>query len=147
MNVPRTLELRNNGIVDSLTGAMAPELFYENLRREIAAANRVMHSLSIVSVVVVPRNEGAHVEDQALFAERIIKVSSRISQGTRADEYSSRISENGFWVLIRGSRENASTAVERINLDPDIEIDVIERMPGESFQSWILRVDQVHFRS
>ncbi len=141
----RTLEFRNNGIIDSLTGAMAPALFYENLHREISAADRDRRTLSIISIVVVRRKLGEGEELDAPLSERIIKITSLIDHGMRADEYFSRISEDGFWVLIRGTKENALMAIKRAELDPDIRIEVVEREEGESFRSWVSRVDRVHF--
>lgn len=143
----QTIEFRNNGIVDSLTGSMAPELFYENLRREIAAAHRDQKSLSVVSIVVPQRSVGIEAESEYVFAERLIKIASKIDHGTRADEFFSRISENGFWILIRGPHADAEIAIDRAKLDSDIKVDVIEKSEGEPLHSWIHRIDSVHFRS
>ena len=125
---------------------MAPELFYENLRREIAASNREQKSLTIISIVVPQRKLSIESETEFQFAERLIKIASKIDLGTRADEYFSRISENGFWILIRGRAANAQIAVKRAELDPDIQVDIIEREEGETLLQWIHRVDLVHFR-
>lgn len=124
---------------------MAPELFYGNLRREIAAANREHRALSIISFVIIRRDVAGVEETDPAFSERIIKVSSLISHGTRADEFFSRISEDGFWVFIRGNKANAHIAAERANLDSDIRVNVIEREENETFHSWIGRVDGFHF--
>ncbi len=133
--------------MDTLTGSMAPELFYGNLRREIAASNRDHRALSIISIVLNRREHAGVQETDSVFSERIVKVSSVISHGTRADEFFSRISEDGFWVFIRGNTENARIAIARANLDSDIQVDVIEREESENFHTWLRRVDGVHFGS
>lgn len=48
----RKIEFQDDGVRDSLTMAMTPELFHENLKREMSSAKRATHPLLIVPLVL-----------------------------------------------------------------------------------------------
>jgi len=63
------VEFSNNGALDSLTGAPAPKVFFDNLAREISKSKRKFQPISIVMVQVLP--------DFALAPEKVLGTSSK----------------------------------------------------------------------
>ncbi len=165
---PRTLEFRNNGVVDSLTLTMAPALFYENLRRELANSQRQGFPISVVSLSLM---------DQALMEQALMEQASAIDvqpnshspspmavssieevligwafalqQGIRSDEFFSRISESGFWWLVHGDRAVATLAVDRIAQllapDPRFDFHIHPWKQGQSFEDLVAELDKAQF--
>ena len=139
----REIEFQSDGLRDSLTMAMAPELFYENLKREIAATKRLAQELVIVSLVL----HTAEFASNAAFQEALIGIAHGLRTGLRGEDFFTRISDVGFWVLLRADQRDASAIIERWNLPNQDQITsaVVPRADLE-YQEWIPRVDQIHFK-
>lgn len=154
------IEFRNNGLIDSLTQTLAPELFQENLKRDIAISQREGSPLAIICLNLVQLKSEEQVFGQylPLLEESLIKWSFEIESKVRAGEYFTRISESGFWILIRGGQIAADIARERIvssisdylpqqilELGFTFKSSCVSYQPGESFYNYIQRVDLAHF--
>ena len=139
----REVEFQSDGLRDSLTLAMAPELFYENLKREIAATKRSAQELVIVSLVL----RSAEFSLATVFQERLIEIAFALRTGLREEDFFARISDAGFWVLLRAEEKAVPAIIKRWNLPyPDqISIDVLARA-DLNYQEWTRRVDHSHFR-
>lgn len=154
------IEFRNNGLIDSLTQTLAPELFQENLKRDIATSQRGGTPLAIICINLVQSESKEQVPGYylSLLEESLIKWAFEIESNIRGGEYFSRISESGFWILIRGEQVAADIARERIvsSISGYLPQQIIEfgfafksscvsYQLGESLYNYIQRVDLVHF--
>jgi len=160
---PRTLEFRNNGVVDSLTLTMAPALFYENLRRELANSQRQGFPISVVSlslmdqalmeqasaIDVQPNSHSPSPMAVSSIEEVLIGWAFALQQGIRSDEFFSRISESGFWWLVHGDRAVATLAVDRIAQllapDPRFDFHIHPWKQGQSFEDLVAELDKAQF--
>lgn len=165
---PRTLEFRNNGVVDSLTLTMAPALFYENLRRELANSQRQGFPISVVSlslkdqalmdqalmeqasaIDVQPNSHSPSPMAVSSIEEVLIRWAFALQQGIRSDEFFSRISESGFWWLVHGDRAVATLAVDRIAQllapDPRFDFHIHPWKQGQSFEDLVAELDKAQF--
>lgn len=169
----RELEFRNNGIVDSLTRSMAPELFYQSLGRELANGDRDGRPVSLILL----RLEWDSPEDFNVVTMEIslVALAFYISQLVRGGEFFSRISNVGFWIAIRGDLSVAQAALDRIleslhlhlssyednhiavsGSDQDgiegegisyrLTSHVIQREPNEDLLQFLNRADRLHFQ-
>lgn len=154
------IEFRNNGLIDSLTQTLAPELFQENLKRDLAISQRDGSPLAIICINLVQLESEEQVPGYylSLLEESLIKWTFEIENNIRGGEYFSRISESGFWILIRGGQAAADIARERIvssisgylpqqimEFGFTFKSSCVSYQPGESFHNYIQRVDLVHF--
>ena len=139
----REIEFQSDGFRDSLTMAMAPEHFHENLKREIAATKRLAEALVIVSLVL----RSAEFSLATAFQERLIEIAFALRTGLREEDFFARISDAGFWVVLRAEETAVPAIIERWNLPytTQISIDVIARADLD-YQEWTRRVDHAHFR-
>ena len=94
----------------------------------------------------------------SLLEESLIKSAFEIESNIRGGEYFSRISESGFWILIRGEQVAAEIARQRIvsSISGYLPQQIIEfgfvfkssyvsYQLGESLYNYIQRVDLSHF--
>ena len=139
----REIEFQSDGLHDSLTQAMSPELFHQSLKREIASAQRGGDELVIVSLRLAPR-EFASV---AAFQEALIKIAFALRTGLRGDDFFGRISDTGFWLLLQTPELEATGILDRLQLPYDDQITrgVVARA-GLDYLEWIQRVDLTHFQ-
>ena len=163
-----SLEFKNDGISDSLTGVPSPALFLENAAREFASARRDLRPLSILSLRYLhlpqcpqpPQPYSSHVTE----AEResiqlteltefdLVALARSIQKVLRKGEFFTRISESGFWIAIRGDTKASEILSERIRSTFDQEknqwrASTIECTPLITFDQWIESADRIHFDS
>jgi len=138
----RDLEFQSDGLVDSLTLSMSPALFYENLAREVATAQRESRDLTIASISLNPKGfKGA-----AEFQEALIEIAFSIKNGLRGGDFFARISDCGFWIFLRTDEAGASKVLTRLDLPrhKELTINLVARKYF-SVEHWINQVDQIHF--
>jgi GGDEF domain-containing protein len=137
-----TIEFENDGVTDSLTGVMSPSLFHENLKREIARASRQDHDLAVISISVKPRN----FQSVSLLQEELIRVAERLHGQLRGGDFFARISDLGFWALLRVDESETDAVIQRLGLpnQKDLDIYVVARKK-DGYDEWIKRIDLVHF--
>ena len=121
----RSIEFQNNGVSDSLTGAPAPKIFFDNLAREISKSLRKSQSISIITIKLLP--EGSDFkkskkltiqnknQNNQKFEKNLALVNNCIKSNMRGSDFYSRIAENGFWLCVQGDLEEAMRAGMRIN--------------------------------
>ncbi len=138
----REIEFQSDGLRDSLTMAMAPELFHENLKREIASAKRLAQELVIVSLVL----RSAEFSLVTAFQERLIEIAFALRTGLREEDFFARISDAGFWAVLRTEEKAVPAIIGRWNLPypNQISINVLARADLD-YQEWSQAVDQLHF--
>ena len=113
----RIIELSNNGISDSLTGAPAPKIFFDNLAREISKSKRKFEAISIITVKILSAeisNISKSEKKVIDFEKDLVKVNQIIKSNLRSGDFYSRIAENGFWICIQGDAIDAGKACLRL---------------------------------
>ena len=138
----RDVEFQSDGRTDSLTATMSPALFQENLQREIATAAREARELTMVALALTPHGFAS----VAAFQEALIEIAFALQHGLRGGDFFARISDSGFWVLLRTDESSASAVIDRLDLphhDNLIIHIVVRKYSGLS--EWIERIDQLHF--
>jgi len=145
----KSLEFKNDGLLDSLTGVAAPAIFLESAAREFASARRDQRPLSILSL------RSSHAPN-ALTEIDLVALARSIQKVLRKEEFFTRISESGFWITVRGNGEAGQLLSQRI-FDEFKQLDeyrgkknhwrsaIIECTPLISFEQWIESADIVHF--
>jgi hypothetical protein len=139
------LEFSNNGLFDSLTHAPAPAVFHANLSRAHAAAVREERAISILSLKALPSNSVTEVQ--------LIETAKKIQQHLRHGEFFSRISEDGYWIAVRGDSTAAHNLGKRILAESNSysqnkdqwRARVIEFSDKGSLNEWIQACDLRHF--
>lgn len=139
----REVEFDNDGLTDTLTQTMAPGLFYQNLKREIATAKRESRELTILSVAINKRLLGL-----VTYSERELKnLGDLLTTNLREGDFCSRISDHGFWVLLRTGESDVKKIIIRLGLKgrKNVKVNFIARKENEIDQ-WIDRIDLIHFK-
>jgi GGDEF domain-containing protein len=150
----KSLEFKNDGLLDSLTGVAAPAIFLESAAREFASARRDQRPLSILSL------RSSHAPN-ALTEIDLVALARSIQKVIRKEEFFTRISESGFWIAVRGDAKAGQLLSQRIfdefkQLDEFNQLHVhgdknqwrastIECTPLISFDEWIESADRIHF--
>jgi len=139
----RAVEFQSDGVADSLTLTMAPALFHVNLKREIASAKRENRDLAVLSISLRPDRFATVAE----FQEGLIALAFALRTSLRGGDFFARISDRGFWVLLRTGEVDAGLIVKRLDLPrhEDYESYIVARKYDE-YTQWIERLDQLHFQ-
>ena len=102
------MEFFNNGLHDSLTHAPAPAIFLEKLAREFSSARRDFRTLALLSL------QAYDLPEISIGELEMVALARAIEKSLRSDEFYSRISESGFWIAIRGDKEDALALQRRV---------------------------------
>ena len=138
----RAIEFESDGIADSLTSSMAPALFHENLKREISTADREGRELTIVSVLVDPENYLSAGEYQ----ESLVALAFALEKNLRGGDFFARVSDCGFWILLRTDEVSAQGVIDRLDLPRRDELTIkLAARKLSNYSEWIERIDQLHF--
>ncbi len=139
----REIGIPSDGVTDSLTSCMAPALFHENLKREIATADVKIARLTIVSIVVNPENYSSAGEYQ----ESLIALAFALEKNLRGGDFFARISDCGFWILLRTDECSAAGVIDRLDLPRREELTIkLAARKLSNYGEWIERIDQLHFQ-
>ena len=138
-----SIEFENDGIIDSLTLSMAPSLFHENLKREISSAERENRELVLLSLSLTLEKFPSLARAQA----ELIALAFGLKQSLRGGDFFSRISDSGFWVLLRASEGELGSIIDRLGFEGrgDLTVELVARRK-DSYDEWINRIDLIHFR-
>ena len=158
------MEFFNNGLHDSLTHAPAPAIFLEKLAREFSSARRDFRTLALLSL------QAYDLPEISIGELEMVALARAIEKSLRSDEFYSRISESGFWIAIRGDKEDALALQRRVAGNLRFQeittreittqelaekgqkqkwlASVIECEPSvelTTLEDWIQSVDRIHF--
>ncbi len=138
----RDVEFRSDGATDSLTSSMSPALFEDSLKREIATAVREERDLTIVALAL---NSDAF-ESLSTYQEALIAIAFALKHGLRAGDFFARISEVGFWALLRTDEISAAAVIDRLDLPrhESVKIHIVARK-FSNYSEWIDRIDHLFF--
>ena len=138
----RDLEFKSDGLVDSLTLSISPFLFHENLKREISVASREARELTIVSITL----DFEGYESIADIQENLIEIAHLLKRELRGGDFFARISDCGFWILLRTDQSGAELVMQRLDLPrrENLTVNFAARKFSD-YSEWIKRVDLLHF--
>lgn len=135
------IEFESDGVWDSITGALAPARFLEILEDEIAIAGREGRTITLISLHL-------HLQSDIDLVAALKEFATALSPSMRRGDYLVRISEYGFWFLIRGGIEAAKIALARVSNEIDLTIwrvQYCEVVVGEDMKNLLRRMDLIHF--
>ena len=152
------IEFSSDGVTDSLTDALAPARFHEYLTGELSMANRERRTITLISLrLASPAASGDSMRstpyDSAEKIHHELKIlSSDIRRLLRGGDQIGRISEDGFWILIRGDLNAAEIASHRFMREvgestwrEKWRVRYCESQVGEEIKNLLRRMDQIHF--
>jgi len=152
----KVIEFSNNGVSDSLTGAPAPKLFFENLAREISQSQRKHQSISVITMKLLPELSDTNKLRSLKFEKNLSLLSNCIKSNIRGGDFYARLAENGFWLCIQGEIEEATKAAKRIeekfseklrdsNSGAKTEFTFSEWAKNRDVNNWIKEIDTQFF--
>ncbi len=154
----KSIEFRDNGTSDTLTGSPTFRIFLSQLDREIALRKRVSTPLSILSISIAdPKDDG-----------EIVLLNESIRREIRNEDFYCRASEDGFWIGLRADSKGAKEALLRfiesglnifnqvaensegirkpISNVPHFDAQVHEYRGGLTSEKWIEQIDRLYFK-
>ena len=168
------IEFSNNGILDSLTGAPAPKLFFDNLAREISQSRRSSQPIAIVAIKLLSENAESRITNKSKRAKKpssnqisqrdlefeklLAQLNNNIKSNMRGSDFYSRIAENGFWLCLRGDLAQAISTATRFeeiisqkfittNVKAHLEFFSSEWTRDQDINNWITEIDRQYFAS
>ena len=126
------MEFSNDGIRDSLTGLMAPSLFYESAARLSSWANRKGESLSLIAI------DAANCD-----ADQMISVARDMSAELRGGDLLTRIGQYKFALLLLGDGIGAGHVIFRLEntIKPRLSFQAVELEKDEKIESALRRLN------
>jgi len=146
--------LSNNGEIDLLTGAIAPDRFDQIVKRDLAMAQRNSTNISMISTAVnltqfFEDNQTLDaLEQQSMIENELVNLHFNLKSTFRQSDCICRVSKLGFWILLNGAdKTTTDQLVERLikELPNYITVGMSLWQQGESILDWYKRVDQIHF--
>ena len=141
----------NDGEIDLLTGAIAPNRLNQIIEREVNLSKRNSENLTMVSVNLDLNSiQSIGIREQVLEIEaQLIQIYFRIKALLREIDCIGRVSTHGFWLFIKvKTSSDSSKLVDRIKeISPgNLVISVIDYTQGESQLQWYEKIDKEHFK-
>jgi GGDEF domain-containing protein len=140
----------HDGLHDSLTHLAAPPYFYENLRRDIATADREKSRLTLIRFVLEATSDSD--VNQSKYEIAVINFAEILKASIRSEDLCARLGLLEFTLILKSSMAIGISLAERI-LD-GVELDgfecsysILEVSPKESSLEILNRLDNQELRS
>ena len=108
-----SMKFSHDGLRDTLTHLAAPPYFYENLRRDLATAERNKSRLTLIRFQIFPLENSSHDLD-SLYEVAIISFAELIKNSIRAEDLCARLGRFEFTLILRASHEVAMSLSKRV---------------------------------
>jgi len=102
----------HDGLRDSLTHLAAPPYFYENLRRDLATAERNKSRLTLIRFQIFPSNPT--VEEESHYEVAILSFAELLKASCRAEDLCARLGRFEFTLILRAGRDVAQSLIQRV---------------------------------
>ena len=144
----------NNGEIDQLTGAMAPDRFDQIVKRDLAISDRSRSNLSMISITLdiekflVTKVEQDSATVISAIEGELVKITFSLRSIFRESDCICRVSQLGFWVFfVSKSQSESALVIERARklLPSYCNISISHRGIGEKQLDWYTKIDQIHF--
>lgn len=110
MNCEQPMIFSHDGLRDSLTYLAAPPYFYENLRRELAFAERNKSRLALIRFELLPNIP----ENESRYEAAIINFAEIIKTATRSEDLCARLGRLEFTMIVKGHIQIAEAIADRV---------------------------------
>jgi GGDEF domain-containing protein len=111
----------HDGLRDSLTHLAAPPYFYENLRRELATAERNKSRLTLIRFQLFPIEERPATTEseeneiqQSIYEVTILTFAELLKSNTRAEDLCARLGRFEFTLILRAGEDVARSLLMRV---------------------------------
>lgn len=143
----------HDGLRDSLTHLAAPPYFYENLRRDLATAERNKSRITLIRFQIFPtqaRNENGDVEENQVqrshYEVAILAFSEILKSNIRVEDLCARLGRFEFTLILRAGLEVAAILSERVLQEWKNELFIckssyVSAIVGESSLELLNRLD------
>ncbi len=140
----------HDGLRDSLTHLAAPPYFYENLRRDLATADRNKSRLTLIKFVLHATSQITSNESQYEIA--VLKFAELLKSSIRAEDLCARLGLLEFTLILKSSADIGTALAERILQGLSLEgfecsYSILEVSPKESSLEILNRLDNQELRS
>ena len=102
----------HDGLRDSLTHLAAPPYFYENLRRDLATAERNKSKLCLIRFQIFPLIE--ELEEESVYEVAILSFAELLKASCRAEDLCARLGRFEFTLILRAGKDVARRLTERV---------------------------------
>lgn len=143
----------HDGLRDSLTHLAAPPYFYENLRRDLATAERNKSRITLIRFQIFPtqdRNENGDEEENQVqrshYEVVILAFSEILKSNIRVEDLCARLGRFEFTLILRAGLEVAAILSERVLQEWKNELFIckssyVSAIVGESSLELLNRLD------
>ena len=140
----------HDGLRDSLTHLAAPPYFYENLRRDLATAERNKSRLTLIKFILQEKTEKSSKESQYEIA--VLRFAEILKSSIRSEDLCARLGLLEFTLILKSSKDVGISLAERILTGLDLEgfecnYSILEVSPKESSLEILNRLDNQELRS
>lgn len=105
----------HDGLRDSLTMLAAPPYFYENLRRELATAERNRSRFTLIRFQLFPEDEQASISsEESQYELAILSFSEILKTSVRAEDLCARLGRFEFTVILKAPVNVAESLALRV---------------------------------
>ena len=102
----------HDGLRDSLTHLAAPPYFYENLRRDLATAERNKSRLTLIRFQIYPSNPNS--EEESHYEVAILSFAELLKASCRAEDLCARLGRFEFTLILRAGIDVAQSLTQRV---------------------------------
>lgn len=142
----------HDGLRDSLTHLAAPPYFYENLRRELATAERNNSNFTLIRFQLhnIPKVEQTSDHDSK-YEVAILSFAEIIKNATRAEDLCARLGKGEFTLILKAPLEIGQSLSRRIleswkSMDYSCKSAYVLSEVGESSLEILNRLDNQELR-
>jgi GGDEF domain-containing protein len=111
----------HDGLRDSLTHLAAPPYFYENLRRDLATAERNKSRLTLIRFQLFPIKELPLITElqeneiqQSIYEVTILSFAELLKSNIRAEDLCARLGRFEFTLILRAGEDVARSLLMRV---------------------------------
>ncbi len=140
----------HDGLHDSLTHLAAPPYFYENLRRDIASADREKSRLTLIKFVL--QDLSGNDVGQSKYEVAVVTFAEILKSSIRSQDLCARLGLLEFTLILKSSAAIGILLAERILDGVDLDgfecsYSILEVSPKESSLEILNRLDNQELHS
>ena len=140
----------HDGLRDSLTHLAAPPYFYENLRRDLATAERNKSRLTLIKFIISETSDTSQSESH--YESAVLSFAELLKSSIRSEDLCARLGLLEFTLILKSSSHVGVALAERILSGWELEgfscnFSILEVAPKESSLEILNRLDNQELRS
>lgn len=141
------VEFSSEAGLDTLTGLLAPDFFYQKLIDLCAQSDRVAMPLALIGIRLKP-----NLRDLPEAEIAILTMSKVLAKSMRIGESLTRVSEDGFWLLALAAppefdrlKARLFAGAAALGVGDDFEIFALARKRSWRWREWVNEMDLIFF--